>query len=439
MDSLLIGWTSVLIIFAAFISLRFERTLFTPMLLTGVAFFLPMIAACFRLSGLQSPSWAFETYVVMFLATIAWLLMPMGMSIANYSVQNRGESHHKPTIFSVESFIRPEVYVICRWVALLVLMFFFLGNVIQAGSPVILHAESLYGLHTDFPFAIRFFARATPLCCMLMYMCYYKNRRWLDAFLLLLVLLVPLTRGARIDIAMSLTALIILFSRYPLVKVTWKTIVVSGLLFVLLIIGGVEFGNQRLNRFGEYEVTYDTVVKWLPQSTGPGMLFPTLYAYFPLSFENFDQAVRQGMGSTTRGFASMDWFLTGFIKANWIPGYASIYFDAKTLNPISGGANVPTALLPFFTDFGAIFCFIPMALTMSFLCYAYFKGKASDAWFMVFALYASAFALTSFQGLLVSPLISQQIAELGLLILLFKRCIIRRDLIQARGGIYSAR
>lgn len=436
MDALLIGWTTVLIACAIFVSLRFERSLVTPMMLTGAAFFLPMIAACFRLSGLQSPQWAFETYVVMFLATLAWLLVPMGMSIANYSVR-QGSVQKGSSGFSIDYFEKPEVYNICRATALLVLLFFLGGNVIQAGTPIILHAETLYGLHTDFPFGIRFFARATPLACMLLYMCYYKNRKKLDMFLLLMVLMVPLTRGARIDIAMSLTAMMILFSRYPLVKVTWRTMLTGIVLLSLLVVAGVEFGNQRLNRFGQYEITYDTVVKWRPQTTGPGMLFPTLYAYFPLSFENFDQAVRQGMGATTRGFASMDWFLTGFIKANWIPGFMSIYFDAKTLTPISGGANVPTALLPFFTDFGPLFSFIPMLLTMLFLCFAYLRGKTSHAWFMVFALYGSAFGLASFQGLLVSPLISQQIAELGLLVILFKRRVARTELLATRTGAYS--
>ena len=394
----------------------------SPIPIVLATFFLPMLLATTRLSALQLVEWSYETYVVMVLVAFSWIFVPtLVLWMNSLGAKKFGD----PASVNLDDVIRecwrnPTNIYLVRAVAGVVIAAYCLGNYLQSGAIWIINPEGLYDLHHDFPFAIRFFARATPVCVVLLYLAFWSRRRVFDAGLLLAALLIPLSRGSRIDIAMSMVCIIVLFSRFPLFVVTRKRALMLFLAFAVIVAGGVEYGNQRLNRFGQYDVTYDKVIGWKPAATGPAMILPPVYAYFPLSFENFDQAVRQGVGGRTSGVLSFDWFFTGFVKANWLPGYGELVAGARFI-PISSGANVPTALLPFYSDFGAKGAAVPMVACMLFWLWAYYRAASSLAWFGVFTIYSGAFALSSFQALIVSPLIAQQLVEIGVLLLLMKK------------------
>ncbi len=384
-----------------------------------------MLAAMTRMSGLQAASWNYETYVVMFLSALFWLMVP----ILFFFVNHIGNKSYIACDFELDRSVRdlfssPKSVKLVRTIWCFVVGAYVLSNLVQSGQLVITNPEALYSLHFEFPFGLRFFARATPVAVILLYFVFFANRNKFDLVLLSVAFLVPLSRGSRIDVALSLVALCVVFSRFPVVNLSKKNIFILALVGACLIVGGVEYGNQRLNRFGLYEVTYDKVIAWRSDIVGPSMILPTVYAYFPLSFENFDQFVGQSRGSTY-GLLSFDWFFTGFVKANWLPGYSQLLADASFV-PISSGANVPTALMPFFSDFGAVGSFFPMFLCMGFWLYSYEKGKKSVSWFAIFALYSAAFSLSSFQGLIVSPFVAQQIVELAVIIYLCKRYLCHR-------------
>lgn len=414
-----------------------KEPLVNPVVIIIPTFFVPMLAATLRLSGLQSNAWMYETYVVLIFSGLAWLTLPslyfLGRAFRSRSSLNRNQVIQSKIDFAFGS---RSATTVVRLAWCIVVGSYALGNLIQGGQLFITNPELLFNLHYDFPFGLRFFARATPAIVVLLYLLYRTKRSTLDAILLAIAFIMPLSRGSRIDVAMSLVCLGCAFIRLPLFELTARRVALLTVVLTLLLAAGVEYGNQRLNRFGMYSVSYDDVIGWRSSITGPSMLFPTVYAYFPLSFENFDQLVRQGLGGRTGGLLSLDWLYTGFIKANWIPGYAELLSHAA-FTPVSAGANVPTALMPFYSDFGAYFSFIPMTLVMMFWLYAYHRSEESLPWYGVFLVYTAAFSLSSFQGLIVAPIISQQMVEIALVLTYLahraRREIPRVDVVGVRG------
>ncbi|HIV69775.1 MAG TPA: hypothetical protein H9903_02465, partial [Candidatus Aquabacterium excrementipullorum] len=198
-------------------------------------------------------------------------------------------------------------------------------------------------------------------------------------------------------------------------KMTRPRLILLVALLAGLLIGGAELGNLRQNRFGLYEFKYSDFIKWKPQYVGPAEIFAVLYGYFPLSFENFDAFVRQFKGGHSYVLWSFDWFFTGFIKMNWIPGFAMAQADAFQFTPISSAANVPTALSPFYADAGAVGMAVPLAFYVCVWAYLYHRSRSSVAHLTLFALYAGAFALSSFQAVVAAAFIAHQMAEILLI------------------------
>jgi hypothetical protein len=89
------------------------------------------------------------------------------------------------------------------------------------------------------------------------------------------------------------------------------------------------------------------MIGWKFDYAGPGDVLAVLYGYFPLSFENFDKAIRQFRGSYGIALVSFDWLFTGFLKLNWFTPYAFLQAELTGFIPVSGAATVPTALSAF--------------------------------------------------------------------------------------------
>lgn len=392
-----------------------------PVSILVVCFFAPLFFSLFRLAGIQSSSWQYQTYVAIWAAIGAWLIFPPILLAA------RGKVKVLDGPLDGELLRTNEFRKMVRLFALVVVTAYYLGNYLQAGTPLpILNPEAAYSLHTVFPPVIRFFARANPAAVGLLFILYWAQRRKFDLFFLAFVFITPLSRLSRIDLALALVVILILHSVYPLIKVNAKRLLLLGVVFLALAIGGAELGNLRTNRFGVYEVKYENAIGWIPDVVGPASVFPIAYGYFPLSFENFDAFVRQFHGGYMLGFYSFDWLFTGFVKLNWVPGFAQLQSENAYFEPVSSAANVPTALFPFYADYGPVGMALPMMVYLIFWVYLFYRSRESAMFTLLFALYSGGFALASFQALIAASILVHQVVEVLLLFWVVKRLIRRK-------------
>jgi len=392
-----------------FIGRKVSGVWLNPVSILFFCFFAPLFFALFRLSTLQSASWEYETYIAIWGAFGAWLLFPViVLSMA-------GKVNKVDLKLNFEILDSKEFTFIVRFFSFVVLLSYLAGNYIQTGSFFpILHPELAYEVHTVFPPVIRLFARANPAAALLLYFVFWRKRSSFDLLLLMIMVVLPLSRLSRIDVALTLVGLTILFSVIPIFKMNVKRIALLLAGFVVLAVGGAELGNQRTNRFGMYEVDYSQAIGWMPEFSGPGGVFATAYGYFPLSFENFDQFVRQFNGAHMIGLYSFDWLFSGVVKINWIGGYSAMRATNAAFDPVSSAANVPTALFPFYADFGPVGIVLPMMLYVGVWIYFFYKSRSSFLFLLLWALYSGGFALSSFQALIAAPVLVQQLIEVAL-------------------------
>jgi len=382
------------------VSRKVSGTWVNPVGVIGVCFFVPMLLATLRLSGLQSKDWQPETYASLWLAVGAWLILPTIVIAARGRAM--GSLVLKPYVLS------GSFSTISRVASAIVIGAYLLSNYVQAGTVLPIQVpEIAYRLHTEFPPVLRLFARCIPAVVGLCYLLFALHRRWVDLALLAVAFIVPLTRLSRIDVALSLVVLISVFVAMPLFKLSFRRLLVIGLAALVVMVGGVELGNQRTNRFGLYEVKYERAIAWRPDYAGPAGVLAVAYGYFPLSFENFDAFVIQARDSRTHGLSSFDWFFTGFAKLNRFgPDQETTAYE--NFRPIASAANVPTALLPFYSDFGVLGIALPGTLYMLLWLWFFYKSRSDVRWLLVYGVYTAAFALASFQALIVSSFIAHQ-------------------------------
>lgn len=392
------------------------REWINPLTIMVVCFFVPLFFALFRLARIQLPSWSYDTYVAMGTTIGAWLILPIILVIV-------GGQKYNPKVISGALLIETKEFsVIVRLFSIVVVVSYLVGNYIQAGTFFPATNPRIATLiHATFPFGIRLFAKANLAAAVLLYMLFYCKRNKIDLLLFALVLLVPLTRLSRIDFALSLVIIFVCFSAIPLFRWNSRRLTLTLSFLLMLIVGGAELGNLRTNQFGTYDIKYEQAIGWKPSVIGPGSVLPIAYGYFPLSFENFDAFVRQSKGERTYGLYSFDWLFTGIVKLNWIPGFREVQSDGAKFEPISGAAAVPTALFPFYADFGAIFMLVPMVIYLGLWFVFYYRSRRNYLSLALFAVYTSGFALSSFQAVIASPVIFQQLVEMAVIFWVAKR------------------
>lgn len=409
------------------------RELINPVSIIFFCFFVPLFFSLFRFSGLQSNSWHYNTYVAIFTTIGAWLIFPavvIGFSGARKLRDNE---------LKFMGVVRDRRFsIVSRWFSVVVISAFFLGNYIQSGHlfPFV-YPEAAFQLHTNFPFALRFFARAVPAALVLLYVSYWVSRKKVDLFLICLVFVLPLTRLSRIDVALAIVALVVMYLAIPIFSLSRKRLFLIFCVLLAVVVGGAELGNLRQNRFGEYAFKYSNFIGWRPDVVGPAEVLPVLYGYFPLSFENFDSFVRQFSGDYTLFLISFDWLFTGFLKLNWFTSYSQAQAAGFNFQAISSAANVPTALSPFYSDFGPFFMAVPMMLYMTFWLVLYYRAKSSLRALMVYSIYTGAFALSSFQAIIAAPLLVHQIFEIVLIFWFVDRLRKRRLSTFGDGRLFS--
>ena len=382
------------------LSIRFSTKILNPVSIIFFCFFLPMTAATLRLSGLQSNAWHPATYSALLVIFGSWMLVPTLVIMA------RGKLDGYFQVSRVQQSTR--IIIASRCFAALVITAYLLSNYIQAGTLLPIQVpEMAYRLHTDFPPILRLFARCIPAVVGMSYVVFVLHRRLVDFVIIVLAFATPISRLSRIDVMLSVVVLTLVFSALPLFKLTGKRLVLLFASIAIISIGAVELGNQRTNRFGLYKVDYGEAIKWKPTVAGPAGIFSVAYGYFPLSFENFDSFVRYAGERRGDGWSSFDWFFTGTLKLNRFTANEAGAYGSFT--PVSSAANVPTALLPFYNDFGVFGLFCPAVLYMLLWLYFFYKSMHSLSWLLCYGIFSAAFSLASFQALVAAPIIFHQL------------------------------
>lgn len=372
-----------------------------PVTILSLAFFLPLAVATLRLSGLQRQAWSTDTYRLLLEAVAAWLVAPTAILLLVPRVPRLGRIRARLG-HQVEHIYRPAVVPFARWFAIAIIGAAILSNIVQAGVPLpLLRPDVIQRIHSDWSPGLRVLVIQLPVAAALLLLAYRLRRSWRDLVLLAVLLAVPLTRGGRISVLEGVVAVVAINHSVGALRIRRRWLPVF--LAMVVVVAGLftAFGTQRVNRFGKYDVRYANVIQWKGPADPTGIL-PTLYAYFPLSFENLDRFVRQDPSWSLPGTASLSWLLVGLSKLNLAFPVVAGRPIARLYVPVSSGATVSTALTPFFLDFGVGWAFLPMVLVMGAWLFFFVRSWRSLQMAVVNAVFTSAFALAAFQPVIVS-------------------------------------
>lgn len=418
MDTIIQILTLTILPITNFLVIRHTRTWLNPLTIISFAFFLPLVFALSRLSGLQSQSWTYDTYAVILLSLMFWVLFP-----AIYLLLQKKQAVEEFRYLPDQGYLRSKAFKNwARAFALLVASFYLLANYMQAKTPLpFLYPEVANSIHAEFPSGIRLIARANPAAIALLFVSYFYNRKRLDLILLICVYLLPLSRLSRIDPFISSIMLLVLNRYFPVVQFNPRKVILAVCLAAIVGTVGLDLGNQRTNRFGVYDIKYEDTILWKPHVVGPLSVFPTMYGFFPLSFENFDVYVRTNKGGLTYGLQSLDWLFSGVFKVNILPSFQEVRASNLRYTPVSSSATVPTVLYPFYADFGTAGIAIPLFLYMWIWLELFRRAGRSPLFAVLFALASGGFALSTFQALIVSPLLVQQMIEVAVVFFVLRR------------------
>jgi len=178
----------------------------------------------------------------------------------------------------------------------------------------------------------------------------------------------------------------------------------------VLVLGLVEVGNLRSNRFGKYSVSYAEAIGYRGPP-GPGEVFAVTYGYFSLSFENLDRFIKANPEYRTFGYLSLSPLFNSVFFVNLLTGgkYPGPEAIVDHRNPVGPMATVETALADFYLDFGAGLAWCGMLLYLGAWLWLYRRRTRSPAWVLMYSAFSAAMALSAFQGVMAAPFLYQDV------------------------------
>jgi hypothetical protein len=385
------------------LALAKTRTVMNPVTLISAGFFVPLLFAMMRLSGMQSYSWKADTYLVLAETALFWLMLPamalLLMRRARAATVASGPDLQTRSWFGTYSRLLAIAYVAGT----------LLQNYLIGGSPLLLFDPDLaYENHTATIPVLQIIGHAGFVAAALLFVNYFTKRSVLDLLLLPIVVLMPITKLGRIDVMMSVATLVILNARFPVVRITLRRGILAIVAATTMAWALVEVGNQRMNRYGKYSVSYADAISFRGPR-GPGELFAVCYGYFSLSFENFDRFVRNNPSYRSYGAMSFSpvFNSTFFVTRLTHGDYPDEGLVVKRRNPVGLMSTVGTALSAFYLDFGAAFAWIPMLVYGGVWMMLFAFRDRSTPLAIVFAGFSSAMMLSCFQHVMAAPFIYQ--------------------------------
>ncbi|MCU0321695.1 MAG: oligosaccharide repeat unit polymerase [Chitinophagaceae bacterium] len=387
----------------------------------SIFYFLPLVVSTLRLSELQNPSWSTNTNIMLFGSVITWGVMPfLFLYFVKTSYSNNEFKLRKSTMFQV----------IARFFSVSLVLLFILENKILSGSflPIFGDLAVLMEVHTESIPGLGIFTRSSPAIVVIVLLSYTMFKSKFDLFLFFICFLLPITRGSRIEIFVSLIASLYIVIYFKVLNLKVKNLVKYAVIVSLIASFFIVAGNYRTSHGGEFEINIEDFTRYKGEP-GPGGLYAWLYSYFCIPFEDLDRIISYYPDSRFYGAFSFSPILVGAFSLNNvfdIPLMTEIdKFNAYYTNPTS----VPTALAYFYLDFGILGGLIPMAVYMLILLVMYKYRKRSGCHLLAYCLLLGSFSLSSFQAIMLSPstfrMIILSILPFLLIQLMFKKRVIK--------------
>lgn len=302
------------------------------------------------------------------------------------------------------------------------ILLFLIENIIGSGHV----APNLVGIdiHTYSAPLISFITRALFVMVFLNYICFqsFKEKKYI-IFIIIDILLSPILRGARINLFMALVQFSLFYIMYNLTDVlkNKKKLIIIMLLGFVLVIGGVNIGNKRLEKNLEghatqSELKYKDFIKYSGPEDSLGVL-PWYYGYFPMSYANLDKTIRyiDENNLRTYGTYTLRPILVGLFQAdNLIPGYKDIEYSGSLAQYYTTAATVRTGFMEFYLDFKN-FAFIGISIYALIGLYLYNSIRKNIYYLPAYAFFAGCWFFMSFQNMMIDVTTLYGLMYIGLL------------------------
>lgn len=391
-----------------------------PVSLSFVFFIIPLIANRMMLSQLQSKIWEDETYLLIINFIIAFIIIPTFiLNKSNKINKFKNIPNARKQLTQPKSTV---VYILFFLDVILQLIL----NKLNSGTfiPLINLSELTKNYHVvSVSFFGIFFKGIHFIIVFLIFKKYYECRRIIFFIMFIILLCMPLTRLARMDIIQ----LIVVISVFILIRThSQKKVVLSLFLVgVFVAILGSGIAKYRWSIGGKIDVSFAEVIKY-DSIKGPNEVFPFLYAYFPLSIENVNRFVAANEYNKSYSYGTFMFrpIMVGFFKLHHLEGFPFRDFLGQKQSPLSGVSNVPTALPAFAVDFGILLSILPMVFYSLIGVFLYiYRYKGSMINLELYSFYSVSYFLLSFQNTFIEPsflyiflllLIYRKVSKIGL-------------------------
>lgn len=233
-------------------------------------------------------------------------------------------------------------------------------------------------IHTFHAPILFYITGATYLVVALNTLVAINGKKWLLLVDVLVVALLFFGKSARMDAFIAIIECVSLIAFIGIPEVARKikerngrnnrsrknvvAAVIMAAVLILAVQTGVNIGNDRMNSYGRYDITYGDGIGYC----GPELFGDTLslyYGYFPFSFYNLNNNIAfvgpQGSFAGINSFRSLYFGVLQFDNLFGAP--LNEANDSKVI--VTKGATVTTGFWDFYYDYG-VFCIIPISVSL---------------------------------------------------------------------------
>jgi len=386
--------------FVIFIIMAIRGELFHPLNFIFLFWIVPVFLSSLHLSYFQTREWCSNTQITILISFFFLYYVPLVICLLRHAkgCKQMDFKEHFYRYFHIE-----KIKIIAYGSALLYIFLFFGENyfLTQTFFPI------FYGIdvHTHSTAVLSLITR-DPVFPVLILAFYYsvsksKSKRRLSLFMVFLVVLLPILRGARYDSVLSLIAAlaIIYFLNYTNRKSRRKFVLHIIIVIVLIITLYAYIGQGRTSQFGIYKISYAQSIGY-KYNPGPFEIFATYYGNFPMSVENLDLFIRSfgEAGSRHTYFIySLDFWFRGLFnfdnlfRTDW--NFEEKYQNLRRWH--TGAATVPTAFARWYMDLGPFAAVTPFLVLCLALWY-YYKANKNTEYYLLYTAVMVGFTLISF-------------------------------------------
>lgn len=267
---------------------------------------------------------------------------------------------------------------------------------------------TLYGIdiHTFSMPLISLYTRSIGFLIIFNYLFFINSKQKRYILLSVLVVLLPIiTRSARMTSVIAIIQFMIFYIiiNKRFIYNNFKKIVKLALISIAVVVFLTSIAQYRMKNYNNYFRPYSDTILYTGYEDNLGVL-PMYYGYFVLGYENLNlsiQNIKFNSGIHTYGIYTMAPIFTGIFKFdNIFDNYpARSYANSFRLRNVST-ATVPTGFYEFFLDFGD-FAFISIFIYAGILLIFYNKIRKDSFYLGYYAILAGAWALMSFQNVLI--------------------------------------